>query len=172
MRSCAIFGTIRKLSAFAAILFGLSIGPTGCDGGGNDTSTGGNSSGYAPSSLVGKTMKIGKWLAHVTFVTSSEAKLTFEECIGTCTTVGTPSYAYNVTGSDTATFKLSYSYTEKYLSIDVNRKTTGDQDLTLTFSSASYGTATGSQSYTLVNYETNKTSDVVNTVSTAFTLVD
>jgi hypothetical protein len=172
MRAHGLFGTIRNLPAFAAVIIGLAIGPAGCEGDGGDSGASSSDGGYAPISLVGKPLKIGKWLAHVTFLTSSQASLSFEECIGTCATVGTQSYSYRVTGPDTATFKLSYSYSEKYLSIDVNRETTGDQDLTLTFSSATYGTATGSQSYTLVDYETNKTSDVVNAVSTTFALVD
>jgi hypothetical protein len=144
---------------------GAAVVLSGCDGAG---SGGGN----APSSLVGKTVQIDKWLASVTLSASNEARLSFGSCIGTCVENGTQTYSYSVTGPDSARFKLSYSYTEKSVTPKVDSKTTGDFDLTLDFSSANYGTANGSQSYTFVNYASNKTSDTDNVLSNSpFTLI-
>jgi len=160
-------GLSRLIGGFylSTILIGVPIVLNGCGGGG------GSDGGYAPSSLVGRTMQINKWLASVTFSTSNEARLSFGSCIGTCAENGTPTYSYSVTGPDSARFKLSYSYTEKSVTPKLNSKTTGDFDLTLDFASANYGTANGSQSYTFVNYESNKTSDTDNVLSDSpFTL--
>lgn len=146
---------------------GAAVVLSGCDGGGSD-----GDGGYAPSSLVGKTMQISKWLASVTFSTSNEARLSFGSCIGTCAEDGTSTYSYSVTGPDGARFKLSYGYTEKAVTPKVDCKTSGDFDLTLDFSSANYGTSNGSQSYTFVNYASNKTSDTDNVLSNSpFTLI-
>ena len=98
--------------------------------------------------------------------------MNFKSCIGTCEADGTPTYSYSVTGPDSAEFGLSYSYTEKSITPKVDSKTTGDFDLTLDFSSANYGTANGSQSYTFVNYASNKTSSTDNVLSNSpFTLI-
>ena len=127
-------GLSRPIGGFylSTVLIGVPIVLNGCGGGGN------SDGGYAPSSLVGKTMQVNKWLASVTFSTSNEARPSFGSCIGTCAE---------------------------------NGKTTGDFDLTLDFTSANYGTANGGQSYTFVNYESNKTSDTDNVLSDSpFTL--
>ena len=152
--------------SLSTILIGAAVALSGCDGGG------GSSGGYAPSSLVGKTMQVNKWLASLTFSTPNEAGLNFKSCVGTCEADGTPTYSYSVTGPDGAKFRLSYSYTEKSVTPKADSKTTGDFDLTLDFSSANYGTANGSQSYTFVNYASNKTSDTDNVLSNSpFTLI-
>ena len=166
-----LFRLAERLLVISTLLLGVAIPLAGCDGSGSDT--GSSSGGHAPSSLVGKTMKLDPWTESLTFSTSSEAKLNFEECTGTCAAVTTPSYSYNVTGSNSATFKASYSYTDKYLSIGIDNKTTGKFDLTLTFSSANYGTATGSWSWTFLNNKDNYTSDLTKVLSNSpFALVD
>ena len=164
-----VHGKSRVINAvsLSLIALGVAVVSSGCDGDGS----GGSGGGYAPSSLVGKTMKINKWLASVTFSTSSAAKLSFGSCIGTCAESGSTTYSYSVLGPDSARFKLSYSYTEKSTVPKENSKTTGDFDLTLNFTSENYGTANGSQSYTFVNYESNKTTNTNNVVSDSpFTL--
>jgi hypothetical protein len=151
---------------FSMIVLGVAVVLGGCDADG-----GSSSGGYAPSSLVGKTMKINKWRASVTFSTSSDARLSFGSCIGTCAESGSTTYSYAVTGPDSARFKLSYGYTEKSAVPKENSKTTGDFDLALDFTSENYGTANGSQSYTFVNYESNKTTNTSNVLSDSpFTL--
>lgn len=164
MRFRGLFGWFNRLS-LSVILIGSTVALNGCDGSGS--SGGGN----APSSLVGKTMQIDKWLASVTFSTATEARLNFGNCIGACVEDGTPTYSYSATGPGSARFKLSYGYTERSAVPKEDSKTTGDFDLTLDFSSANYGTADGSQSYTFVNNENSQTSNMNNVLSASpFTL--